>query len=347
MSFQRPAQPYLLNLNENPLAPSTSVKMAVSRAAELLNYYPVSGKGLEASIASHLGHGLTKDNITLGHGGTDVLRRVAAARIEPGDQAVIPIPTFPLYAMHVATLGGVPVLTECRNDFTLDVEALLGQVTPKTKLMYVTSPNNPSGIVLPQNELDHLVSNLPEQVLLVFDEVYWHFGEHPERARAFKFLDRNNILILHSFSKAFGLAGLRLGYGITSAATALGLLSPNTSMWHNRIWTAAAEASLLDAEHVCRAVELVKSQRTFLYNGLTAQEGVRQVLRSEASFVTFQPEVSSEWLTQELEARNILIRELTPFNMPGWLRVSVGLPAANECFLAALQDALEHWPLIE
>ncbi len=347
MTFLRPAQPYHLNLNENPLAPSMAVKLAVARAAELLNFYPVGDKRLEASIASQLGHGLTEDNITLGHGGTDVLRRIAASRIKPGDEAVIPIPTFPLYAIHVATLGGIPVLTECRDDFTLDVRALLGQVTPRTRIMYVTSPNNPSGTVLPQIDLDYLVCNLPEHVLLVFDEVYWHFGEHPERARAFKYLNQNNILILHSFSKAFGMAGLRLGYGISSAETASGLLSPNTSLWHNRLCTAAAEAALLDTPHVCKAVELVQSQRTYLFDGLRHQKGVRQVLRSEASFVTFQPEVSSEWLTQELEARNILIRELTSFNMPGWLRVSVGLPAANDCFLAALQDALERRPHVE
>ena len=347
MPFERPAQPLLLGLNENPLSLSPIVKAAVAEEATRLNFYPIHDRGLEAKIAAYLGHGLTEQNITLGHGGSDVLKRVAEAYIQPGDEAVIPVPTFPVYAMNVGNRGGVPVLTECNNDFTLDVDALLDQVTPKTRLMYITSPNNPSGTVLPQNELDYLVSRLPDHVLLIFDEVYWHFGAQPNRARAYHHLDRKNVMILHSFSKAFGLAGLRLGYGITHAETAADFLCTEPVMRYNRLLTAAAEAALLDTAHVVQAVELVQAQRTCLYEGLAALPGIRRVLRSEASFVPFQPEGSSGWIAQELEARNVFVRELGAFHMPGWLRVSVGLPAANECFLAALQDVLEHRPVVE
>ncbi len=340
MPFECPAQPLLLSLNENPLSLSPMVKAAVAAEATRLNRYPTDGRGLEAQIAAHLGHGLTEDNITLGHGGSDILKRVAAFYIRPGDEAVIPIPNFPLYAVEVGKRGGIPVLTECNNDFTLDVDALLGQVTPRTRLMFITSPNNPSGTVLRQHQLDSLVAQLPEHVFLVFDEVYWHFGAQPDRARAYHHLERKNLLILHSFSKAFGLAGLRLGYGITHAEIASGLLYAETPMRHNRLLTAAGAAALRDTAHVMQAVELIRSQRTYLYEKLAALPGVRQVLRSEASFVTFRPAGSSAWIAQELEARNVFVRELSAFHMPGWLRVSVGLPADNACFLTALQDVL-------
>lgn len=340
MPFEKPLHPLLLSLNENPLAPSSKVASALSKAVSCLNRYPVHGKGLEATIASYLGQGLTEDNITVGHGGTEILQRVATSYIGAGDEAVIPVPTFPLYAINVANRGGIPVLTECNDDFSVDVESLLRQVTPKTRLMFVTSPNNPSGTVMHQEELDFLITRLPEHVFLVFDEVYWHFGVHPVRARAYRHLERKNLLILHSFSKAFGLAGLRLGYGITNSAVATEFASPNTSLWHNRLLTAAGVAALQDNEHVCRAVELVRSQRNCLFEGLVAQKGIGQVLPSEASFVTFKPEVSSAWLVQQLAERNIQVRDLETFYMPGWVRVSVGLPSANECFLAALQDVL-------
>lgn len=340
MPFEKPALPLLLSLNENPLAPSPEVIAAVAKSSLYLNLYPDHGKLLEASIAAYLGQGLREDNITVGHGGTDILRRVAAAYINTGDEAVIPVPTFPMYAINVANRGGIPVLTECNDDFTLDVDSLLGQVTAKTRLMYITSPNNPSGTVLLQEELDFLVSRLPEHVFLIFDEVYWHFGAHPERARAYRHLGRNNLLILHSFSKAFGLAGLRLGYGITNAGLTPSFLDPNTSLWHNRLLTAAGTAALKDVEHVKQAVDLVQSQRIYLQEGLAAQKGILQVLPSEASFVTFKPEDSSASLVEELGHRNVQVRDLASFYMPGWVRVSVGLPTANECFLAALQDVL-------
>lgn len=347
MPFARPVQPLRLSLNENPLAPSPMVEAAVAAEVPHLNFYPTHGRELEAELAAYLGHGLTEQNITLGHGGSEVLKRVAAAYIQPGDEAVIPVPTFPVYAADVGRRGGVPVLTECHDDFTVDVEALLGQVTSKTRLMYITSPNNPSGAVLPQNELDYLVSKLPDHVFLLFDEVYWHFGAQPHRARAYRHLERQNIMILHSFSKAFGLAGLRLGYGIAHATTTSDFLRFEPAMRHNRLLTAAGAAALRDTAHVTRAVELVQSQRTYLYEGLAALLGVTQVLRSEASFVPFRPAGSSTGIARELEARNVFVRELSAFHMPGWLRVSVGLPAANECFLAALQDVLEHRPIVE
>ncbi len=347
MPFERPDQPLLLNLNENPLSPSSTVVAAVASAAAQLNYYPTSGSSLEARIAAYLGHGLTEDNITLGHGGSDILKRVSATYIQPGDEAVIPVPNFPLYALDVGNRGGIPVLTECNNDFTLDVDALLGQVTAKTRLMYITSPNNPSGTVLPQDEMDYLMSRLPDHVFLIFDEVYWHFGVQPHRARAYHYLGRKNVLILHSFSKAFGLAGLRLGYGIAHAEVTADLCHSQTTRWHSRLLTAAGEAALLDTERVDQAIDLVHAQRAYLYEGLAALPGIRQVLPSEASFVTFQPEGSSVRLAQELEDRNVFVRELGAFHMPDWLRVSVGLPEVNACFLAALQDILEHRPIVE
>lgn len=348
MSFETPASPLLLNLNENPLTPSMQVQQAIATAAGSLNYYPTNGTSLEANIAAYLGHGLDTNHIIVGHGGSDILTRIARHFIAPGDEAVVPVPSFPKYAADVALFGGVPLLTECRDDFTLDVEALLDQVTPRTRLMYVTSPNNPSGTVMRQSELDFLMENLPRTVLLVFDEVYWHFGCHSERARAYQHLDRENLLILHSFSKAFGLAGLRLGYGIARPSLAARLrLNPSGSTWHNRLLVAAGEAALADTGHVQRGVELIRTQRELLRRGLDDMTGIDRVLSSEASFVSFRPRVSAVWLEQALAARNVLVRELSGFFMPGWMRVSVGLPDANACFLEAVADALEGGPDVE
>lgn len=330
-----------LNLNENPRRVSWQVEQAIINALSSLNRYPGDLSAFEGRIADYVGQGFTADNITIGHGGSDVLHRIARNCLASGDEAIIPIPAFPLYAIGVTQLGGKPVLVECDHEFALDPDEILAHVSSKTKLLYLTSPNNPSGLTLPQAHLDYLLESLPERVLVVFDEVYWHFAEQPDRARAYAHAQaRDNIVILHSFSKAFGLAGLRLGYGICTAETKARVNRGNTEFRFNHLVRAAGEAALQDAAFVSESVALMQDQRRRLYAGLKAMAGIARVLPSQASFVSFRPVPSSAWVAAQLAERRIWVRELTAFHMPGWLRVSVGLPNENEIFLHALQDVL-------
>lgn len=330
-----------LNLNENPRMVSWRVEQAVMNALSSLNRYPGDLSAFEGRIADYVGQGFTADNITIGHGGSDVLHRIVRNCLAPGDEAIIPIPAFPLYALGVTQLGGKPVFVECDHEFALDPDEVLAQVSSKTKLLYLTSPNNPSGLTLPQTHLDYLLERVPARVLVVFDEVYWHFAEQPDRARAYAHAQaRDNIVILHSFSKAFGLAGLRLGYGICTAQTKTRVNRGNTEFRFNHLVRAAGEAALQDATFVSESIALMQDQRQRLYAGLKAMAGIERVLPSQASFVSFRPVPSSAWVAAQLAERRIWVRELTAFHMPGWLRVSVGLPNENEIFLHAVQDVL-------
>ncbi len=330
-----------LNLNENPRMVSWRVEQAVMNALSSLNRYPGDLSAFESRIADYVGQGFTADNITIGHGGSDVLHRIVRNCLAPGDEAIIPIPAFPLYALGVTQLGGKPVFVECDHEFTLDPDEVLAQVSSKTKLLYLTSPNNPSGLTLPQTHLDYLLERVPARVLVVFDEVYWHFAEQPDRARAYAHAQaRDNIVILHSFSKAFGLAGLRLGYGICTAQTKTRVNRGNTEFRFNHLVRAAGEAALQDAAFVSESIALMQDQRQRLYAGLKAMAGIERVLPSQASFVSFRPVPSSAWVAAQLAERRIRVRELTAFHMPGWLRVSVGLPNENEIFLHEVQEVL-------
>lgn len=338
----QPAGTIDLSLNENPRRVSPKVVEAVSAAALKLNVYPLNQAWLADRIARYLDQGLTARNILLGHGGVDVLERISRAFIHPDDEAIIPIPAFPVYLGQVKARGGKPVFVEADHRYCLDVEGILSQVTPRTRIVYVTSPHNPMGSVLTQAEMDHLMANLPERVLVVFDEVYWHFGTHPERARAFKFVhDQRRVLILHSFSKAFGMAGLRLGYGIASEALINEIRNLSSFFLLSHLTLAAGAAILEDRETVDGSIAMVREQRSFLHQGLSALDAVEISLPSEANFVTFRPRVDSQWVVNELLRRGIGIRELGSFTMPGWLRVSVGMPEQNRQFLDALAETLD------
>lgn len=345
MSSQVPVQPALLNLNENPRMVSARVQEAIVQSIPFLNRYPLNWDPLEAKVAAYLGHGFTAAHIMMGHGGSEVLNDIARSCIGPGDEAIIPIPAFPVYEAVVRRYGGVPVFAKLADDFGLDVEEILARVSPRTKVVYVTSPHNPMGTICTQSQLDILMQELPPDVLLVFDEVYWHFAAHPDRARAWPYVsERGNILILHSFSKAFGLAGLRLGYGIAHPDTITRLGAGQTMFRFNHLIQAAGTAALQDMESVQQSIDLMQGQRRSMHISLAQMEGVAQVVPSEASFVSFRPVPSSEWVVAQLEAHRILVRELIHFRMPGWIRASVGLPSDNQRFLEALAQVLDSRP---
>lgn len=331
-----------LHLNENPLPPSEAVADAVLKAIAGLNRYPKSPNLLPGRLAEYLDEGLTEDNISVGHGGVDVLHQLAVAFLGPGDEAVVPEPNFPVYLNNVANRGATAVPVGLKN-YRLDMQAMLDAVTPATRIMYLTSPHNPCGSITTQAELDWLMERLPAHVLLVFDEVYWHFGSDPDQARAWRHVHEDrNVVVLHSFSKAFGMAGLRLGYAVSSPRVKRGFSPPVSEFRVNLMTQAAGLAALADSESVAQSIQLMRDGRRMLHDALVAMDGVTKVLPSQASFVAFKPDCSGQWLERKLAERRILVRELTGFRMPGWVRVSVGNPSESERFLAAVTDILSH-----
>ena len=336
--------PTYLHLNENPRPPSKAVANAVLGVLSGLNRYPKVPNRLHGRLAEYLGNGLTVENISVGHGGVDVLHQLAVAFLHPGDEAIVPRPNFPVYVNNVANRGASLVQVEL-NDYRLDTQALLDAVTPATRMMYLTSPHNPCGSLTTQDELDWLMEYLPDHVLLVFDEVYWHFASDPDQARAWKHVHADrNVVALHSFSKAFGMAGLRLGYAVSSPRIKQKFCPPISEFRVNLMTEAAGLAALEDTEGVRESIRLMQEGCTVLYNALSEMDGVIRVLPSQASFVAFRPDCSGKWLESQLADRNILVRELSGFQMPGWVRISVGNPGETEQCLSEVADILSNRP---
>lgn len=327
--------------NESPIGPSPRAVEAMQQAATMLNRYPPMGdEELRAALAELVGQGLEPDNFFSGNGGCDVLDMIARAFLNPGDECIICRPTFPVYDVTARRAGGSVVYVDLDPEhFTYDVEAILAAVTERTRLVYLCSPNNPTGTTISAQQMETLVNNLPPQVLLVADEVYHHFataGDYPDTLEYVQ--AGKNVVVVHSFSKALGLAGLRLGYGIAPAEIARYVSRLRNAFHLSKVTLAGGVAGLQDTAHIQKVVDLVVSGRKWLYEQL-AELGL-QVWPSQGNFVLFKPPAAAEEISEQLLHRGFIVRPMTHFYLPTHLRVTVGLPQENEQFISALRAVL-------
>ncbi len=329
--------------NENPFPTSPHVVQALQSAMLDLNRYPPAGDdALCQALADSLGRELTPENFVTGNSGCDILRMIADSFVTADDEVIICPPTFLVYELTTKRIGATLVKVPLRDpDYSYDIDGILAAVTDKTRVIYVCSPNNPTGNILTQGEMDRLMDGIPDHVLVVADEVYHHFNTQADYADSFKYVQEGrNIVILHSFSKVFGLAGLRLGYGVAPAHVAQYMARARLPFHINNLSYVAGIAALEDRDHLGNTVEVTLDGRARLYAGLQAQEGV-QVWPSEANFLLFKPEtMDASEMAEKLQGMGTIVRDLKGFFFPGYLRVSAGLPEENELFLRHLSELL-------
>jgi histidinol-phosphate aminotransferase len=327
--------------NENPLGPSPLALEAMQHAVTTLNRYPPMGdEGLRAALAESLGPGLEPDNFVTGNGGCDVLSMIATAFLDPGAECIICRPTFPVYEITARRIGTNVVYVDLDPEhYSYDIEAILAAVTEHTQVIYVCSPNNPTGTTLSAAQMETLVNNVPPHVLIVTDEVYHHFATVPDFPDSLAYVrDGKNVVIIHSFSKAFGLAGLRLGYGIAPPEIARYLSRARLPFHLSRVAIEAGIAGLRDTAHIEKTVELVISGRKWLYEQLV-NLGL-PTWPSQSNFILFQPPVPAAEVSEKLLQRGIIFRPMSQFYLPTHLRVTVGLPEENERVIDALRKSL-------
>ncbi len=327
--------------NENPLGPSPLAVAALQQAIGGLNRYPpVGDDDLRAVLAEVIGRGLQPDNFFTGNGASDVLAMLATAFLAPGDECVICRPTFPVYESTARRSGAAVVYADLDpENYSYDVETILAAISGRTRLLYLCSPNNPTGTIITAEQMETLVNNLPEHVLLVADEVYYHFATRPDFPDTLAYVQAGkNVIIVHSFSKAFGLAGLRLGYAIAPAAIT-GYLARVREPFHlSQLALAAGLAGLRDHGHVEQTVKLMLDGRAWLYEKLTGLD--LPVWPSQANFVLFRPPYPAAEVSERLLRRGVIVRPMGQFYLPDHLRVTVGLPEENKRFVAALRESL-------
>jgi histidinol-phosphate aminotransferase len=324
--------------NESPLGPSPGVLAALQGALGELNRYPDgSCFYLRQALAKKLG--VSPQGLIFGAGVDEVLEFAVKAFVGPGDEVVFPWPSFAMYPIVARGMGGRPVPVSLDESHQARVDTLLAALTPRTRVLFLANPNNPTGRALGADAFDALVAGLPEHVVLVCDEAYREYvrrRDYPDSLALSRV--RPATLVMLTFSKAYGLAGLRIGYGVGDPEL-IGLLERTRHPFNvNALAQVAAEAALADDAHLARVVELT-------HRGLVQlEEGLRALgcpcTPSDANFLLVEIGPAAADLEKRLLRRGIITRSLRAFGLDRHLRVTAGLPDENERFLAALRAEL-------
>jgi histidinol-phosphate aminotransferase len=323
--------------NENPLPPSTRVREAVIAAITTLNRYP-DGSGFYLRQALAKKHGVSPEQIVLGNGSNELIELLVRSFVRPGDEAVVPHPSFVVYPMIVQAAGGIRVMVMLK-DYRLDLEAMARAITPLTKMVFIANPNNPTATIVTADEVERFMSRVPERTIVVFDEAYIEFAlaaDFPDTLGLVK--QGRKVVVLRTFSKAASLAGLRVGYGVADA-DAVALMNRIRQPFNvNALAQVAALAALDDEGHVLECVRMIEAGRHYLYDEFRAL-GLTYV-PSRANFVLVDVGRSAAAIYQKLLHHGVIVRPMTAFGMETTLRVSVGTPEENRRLVKALAVAL-------
>jgi len=330
-----------LSSNENPLGPSPKVIREIVKSIEegelKLSVYPweKNEEELRDEILRYVGVSasarMEKESIVLGAGVDGVLDTLVKIFIANGDEALIPVPTFSLYESLVKIAGGVPRYVKRKIGFSIPIEELISSCNEETKLIFISSPNNPTGNCISENEIRVIIESVDSMVII--DEAYVEFADSSLVNLAMEY---ENAVVVRTFSKAFGLAGLRIGYAIIPEWLTSPYKKISIPFSVNSIAIKAAIAALRDQEYLHKTVELVKQERAFLTDNL---QQVFKVYPSKANFVLMDvsPAKSSE-VYAELMKRGIIVRDCSSFRGAGdsFIRVTVGTREQNEKVVEAL-----------
>ncbi len=322
--------------NENPLGYSPHVRAALSSALQDLARYPDGGGyALKTALARH--YGLSHDQVSLGNGSNDVLDIVARTFLTPDHGAVVAQYAFAIYALTVQALSA-PLQVVAAKDYGHDLKAMAEAIQASTRLVFIANPNNPTGSSVSQQELQVFLQELPDHVHVVLDEAYLEYSDEGG-VDAATWIERFPRLILcRTFSKAYGLAGLRIGYALSSAPVAHMLNRVRQPFNVSSLGLIAAEAALADQDFVVRTRQLNQAGLQQLREPLE-RRGLH-VLPSQGNFLCLDMGRPAQAIYEDLLRQGVIVRPLGGYAMPHHLRVSVGLPEENARFLAALDDVL-------
>lgn len=320
--------------NENPLGPSPKAIVAMKEAAEGVHIYP-DGGGYRLRTAIAEKFGLARENIVLGNGSNEIIELIGHGFLNPGDNVIAAEHAFVVYKL-MATLFGAETIEVPDPGYVHDLDAMAAAITPKTRKVFIANPNNPTGTMVGQEEIDRFMAKVPEHVMVIFDEAYHEFlHDAPDTLRYVR--EGRNVVIMRTFSKIQGLAGLRIGYGITTPEIATVLQKCRQPFNTNMIAQAGAIAGLADEEHQERTRALNDEGLAFL-QGAFAEMGLEYV-PSVANFVLVKVG-RGDAVFQAMLAKGVIIRAMSGYKLPEWVRISIGTMEENRRCIETLKEVL-------
>jgi histidinol-phosphate aminotransferase len=321
--------------NENPLGPSPQAIEALSKNLGSLNYYPNGGLDLRKRLAREFD--LRVENVIAGSGSDSIMSGIIRAFLCDDDEVLTTESAFIGFQV-LAKSRGVTYRTVPYRDWHYDLTALASAISEKTKIIYLANPNNPTGTIFSKHEFDAFYKHVPERVLIILDEAYFEYAKDNPRYPDSMHYRYDNVITLRTFSKIYGLAGLRIGYGFAHEELIANLLKVKLPFEPSGPAQIAGIAALDDKEFVHRALEL--NARGLRLITASLRELGLDVVPSEANFVMVPLESASEaqWLTGELLRKGIIVRPLAAFGLPHCVRISTGTDAENQMFLDAMKE---------
>ncbi|BDB23414.1 histidinol-phosphate transaminase [Cupriavidus sp. P-10] len=326
--------------NENPLGMPASAQRAVAAAVTDLGRYPdANGFALKAALSARFG--VPDDWLTLGNGSNDILELAAHALVEPGQSIVYAEYSFAVYALATQEIGARAIEVPAR-DYGHDLEAMRAAIAPDTRLVFIANPNNPTGTFLPAAQIEAFLQAVPANVVVVLDEAYNEYLDAGQQYDSIEWVRRYpNLMVSRTFSKAYGLAGLRIGYAVAQPALTDLLNRIRQPFNVNSVAQAAAIAALGDDDFLRRSAELNRAGKAQLVEAFD-RLGLEYV-PSSGNFVLVRvgdDDAAGARVNLALLKQGVIVRPVGNYNLPRWLRVTIGLPEENAAFIAALERAL-------
>jgi histidinol-phosphate aminotransferase len=325
----------LLNFNENPYGPTPKALEALAACGGAAARYPdAAHHAVQAALAAM--HGVKSENILLGCGSTEILRVADAAFLGPAQSVVVAETTFEAVLRYARVMRAAPVLVSMTADHRHDLPKMAAACTSKTGLVYVCNPNNPTGTIVTRDELADFVPRVPPTTLILVDEAYFHFAENPQYGSVIDWIGQHpNIVVARTFSKIYGMAGMRLGYAIGSKENIAAMDGQIQRDNCNAAVLPAALASLADNDYLANSRARINATRHWLSEQL-AKDG-RPFIPSETNFMMLDMGTDVAPIIKQFEARNILVGRRFP-SMKNYLRVTIGTQAETERFMTVLRE---------
>ena len=324
--------------NENPLGPSPMALQAIRDNLNKINRYPDgSGYYLKEKLSDIFG--LNQGRIIIGNGSNELIELIIRTFLSPGEEVIQALPTFLVYEKIVTGAGGVSVSVPLK-DFRIDLKGIAGAITPKTKIIFLNNPNNPTGSAFSRDEAEYFLRSVPEDILVVLDEAYIEFVNDRNLANGLDFLeDYNRLILLRTFSKLYGLAGLRIGYGFASEEVIDYMNRVRQPFNTNSLAQSAALAALGDTEFVSATLKLIKDGLSYLYGQL---DGLGlEYIPTQTNFFLIRVPMGGKKVYELMLREGVIVRSMDSYGLREYIRINVGLPEENERFIRSLKKVLD------
>lgn len=324
--------------NENPLGCSPKVKEAIKENIDEINRYPDgSGYYLKKELSNFLN--IPEEEIILGSGSSEVISLTIEAFVNPGEEVIYPFPSFIIYRILVLKVGGVPIEIPLEDNFSYNLDKFLKKITPKTKIIILCNPNNPTGTIVYKDQLEKFLDKVPDNIIIISDEAYFEYVEDKNFGTCCRYYKDKNVVITRSFSKIYGLASLRIGYGIGKSEILNFMERIRPPFNTTGIAQVAAIAALKDINFVNLSIENNKKGKIFLYNELK-KLGV-EFIPTEANFILCRFKKDASVIVKELEKKGVIVRGMRSFGLSNeYIRVTIGTEEENKIFIEKLTEII-------